>query len=87
MKQSEIHKRIRADVRNELNEILERNYYFILNESNQVILLEAGFLEKLSSSLKASKEWVTGKIKNFVSSEMVQKFANGMNQIAGKIVQ
>lgn len=87
MKQSEVHKKIRADVRSELNEILESNYYFILGESNQVILLEAGFLDKLSSALKASKEWITQKVKDFVNSEMVQKFTKGMNQIAKNMLQ
>lgn len=85
MKQAEIQNKIRKQVRNELDALLVEQYFFILNESKQVILLEAGFLDKIAQAVKGTKEWVTGKVKEFVNSEIVKKFTDAMSQITKKV--
>lgn len=81
---NELHKIKHDDVRNIVFEEVQIAL-FLTTLDIDPLLVEASFIDAISSKLKKTKEWTMGKIKSFLKSEIMQKIVQVIKAAAEKI--
>lgn len=72
------------EVRNIVSEEVQKALILVALDADP-LLVEASFIDAVSSKLKKTKEWTMGKIKSFLKSEIMQKIVQAIKAAAEKI--